>query len=292
MDVPIPRRSAPARPSFARALVGRFSSGGLRLAAYGLIGATAAVLLGVLLWRGRSAGVDALAYWLAARTWIAGGDPYSGSCPLCYAYAPWAVPIFAPWAALPWDWAFGLLRATTLVGLGWSVAWAARRRPVVTALAFLALSVPIGINLDTGNITLPLVLVFWATSLADSRWAGIAWGLAAGMKWITLPLWFLLSRPARRWGAGMLGVTVVASLVLLPATIEQARTVIHMDRPLPIDYLVVLWGAVPWLWREPVATLRRCVARAAWLDAGWQHGVRMWTGRGKVPIGRPDLVEK
>ena len=33
-----------------------------------------------------------------------GGDPYHPTGPfLPYVYAPWMLPLFAPWALLPWD---------------------------------------------------------------------------------------------------------------------------------------------------------------------------------------------
>ncbi len=222
----------------------------LRAAAYAIIGLTWAVLFAVMLWRGAAAGIDAHAYWLGSRTWLAGGDPYTGTCPLCYAYAPWAVPIFAPWALLPWPLAFVVWRLATVAGLAWSTVWAARRRPILTAIAFAALSVPMGINLDTGNITLPLVLLMWAARGMGPAAVGIAWGLATGLKWITAPLWLVLSPVARRAGLAALAATALADLLLWRGTLRQVLTVANMDRPLPFDYLVLLWAVVPWAWSD------------------------------------------
>jgi hypothetical protein len=256
-----------------RLAVARTGAGRLRTAAWGTIGLTWLVLIGVMVWRGDAAGVDTLAYWLGTRTWLAGGDPYAGTCPLCYAYAPWAVPIFAPWALLPFSLAFGLWRAVTIIGLGWTTIWAGRRRPVLTALLFAGISVPIGINLDTGNITLPLVLLLWLSRRWGPNAVGIAWGLATGLKWVSAPLWLLLSPAARRAGLAALAVTALADLVLWTGTLRQVLTVAHMNRPFPFDYLVLLWAAVPWLWTDAslLHRLRRLMTLARYPQLAWRR---------------------
>jgi hypothetical protein len=259
----------------------------LRRASWAIIGLTWIVLMAVMLWRGEAAGVDTLAYWLGTRTWLAGGDPYAGTCPLCYAYAPWAVPLFAPWAIVPWPLAFGLWRATTIVGLACSTIWAARRRPVLTALLFVSLSVPIGINLDTGNVTLPLVLLIWASRRWGPGAEGIAWGLATGLKWVSAPIWLVLSPAARRAGLAALAVTALADLVLWTGTLRQVLTVANMNRPIPFDYLVLLWATVPWLWTD-ARLVRRLQAAQRWphlVRQRWRRRLRrssaeMWTRGG------------
>src|SRR4029453_16365153 len=53
--------------------------------------------------RGEPAGADARAYWAGVRIWLSGGDPYHPTGPfLPYVYAPWMLPLFAPWRLLPW----------------------------------------------------------------------------------------------------------------------------------------------------------------------------------------------
>jgi hypothetical protein len=268
-----------------RRLIARAGTARVRRMALGVIALTWLVLAGVMLWRGSAAGVDTLAYWLGTRTWLSGGDPYTGTCPLCYAYAPWAVPLFGPWALLPWPVALALWRTLTIFGLAWSTVWAARRRPVPTALLFATLSVPIGINLDTGNITLPLVLLLWASRRGGPVAVGITWGLATGLKLISAPLWFLLSRQARRAGLAALAVTALADLLLWRGTLHQILTLANMSRPFPWDYLVLLWAAVPWVWtdpslvrralhaiRRPVETWRRSRRRPRRATAGWTRG--------------------
>ncbi|HET7520874.1 MAG TPA: hypothetical protein VFK61_04960 [Candidatus Limnocylindria bacterium] len=269
--------SSPSR-SRLRILVSRAGTRRLRTIAWLLIAATWVVLLGVMLWRGRAAGVDALAYWLGTRTWMAGGDPYVGTCPLCYAYAPWAVPLFAPWALLPWPLAFVLWRLVTVFGLAATTLWAARRRPLLSALLFLALSVPIGINLDTGNVTLPLVLLLWCARRLGPGAVGAAWGLATGLKWVTAPLWLLLSPAARRAGLAALAVTALGDLLLWTGTLRQVLTVAHMDRPFPFDYLVLIWAAVPWIWTDASLPSRLRVAfrwpQLAWRRLAWRRLAR------------------
>ena len=61
--------------------------------------------------RGETAGGDAQAYWAAVRIWLEGGDPYHPTGPfLPYVYAPWMLPLFVPWALLPWDVAWFVYR--------------------------------------------------------------------------------------------------------------------------------------------------------------------------------------
>jgi hypothetical protein len=99
--------------------------------------------------------------------------------------------------------------------------------------------------------------------------AGFLWGLATWMKWAPAPLWLILRPRARLWGLVWLAASVLLSLVTLPLTIVQLKTLFGFDRPAPrLDYLVLLWAVVPWLWRqhEPFA----------WLHPAWW---RAFTGR-------------
>ena len=92
------------------------------------------------------------------RIWLNGGNPYAPTGPfLPYVYAPWMLPLFAPWALLPWDVAWFVWRGGAILLLFWTIHWAYRaqaaRRPPI---AILILAFPIAANLDTGNITLML----------------------------------------------------------------------------------------------------------------------------------------
>jgi hypothetical protein len=224
--------------------------------------------------RGHAAGADAEVYWVAARIWVAGGDPYDlpdGVLP--WVYAPWGLPLFVPWAQLPWDIAFTLWRVALLGGLVATLRWAALRRPVSTAVLFLALSVPIGINLDTGNITLPIALALFAARFGPPAVAGITWGAATGLKWAALPFVIVLGRRERAWGLIALGVAILASLATWEMTLDQLRVITTLDRPFPWDYLVFVWAAVPWFWTDP--RHRRWLHAAAWLARARALGTRL-----------------
>ncbi len=93
-----------------------------------------------LIARGEAAGADARAYWAGVRLWLSGGDPYHPTGPfLPYVYAPWMLPLFAPWALLPWDVAWFVWRGAAILLLLWTIHWAYQRRPLPTALIVLAL---------------------------------------------------------------------------------------------------------------------------------------------------------
>ncbi len=206
-----------------------------------------------LIARGEAAGADARAYWAGVRVWLNGGDPYHPTGPfLPYVYAPWMLPLFAPWALLPWDVAWFAWRGGTVLLLLWMIQWAYRQRPLAAALTVLALSFPIAANLDTGNITLLLAFMLWAAQFTGPRLAGLLWGVATWMKWVPAPLWLILQPRARAWGLGWLALAGLLSLATLPLTIVQLQALFGFGpRPPRLDYLVLLWATIPWLWRHP-----------------------------------------
>ena len=249
-----------------RRLVRRFSAGTLRRAAWALIGVAFIGIVASFVIRGAAAGADFEVYWYATRTWLAGGDPYDlPPDVLPYVYAPWGLPLFVPWALLPWDAAFTLWRATIIAALVFTVRWAVRRRPVSTAAVFVALSIPIGINLDTGNITLPLALAIFGARFVGPPVAGIIWGAATALKWATLPVGIVLGPVARRWGLVAIGAGVAFSLLTWDMTVSQLRTIMELERPFPWDYLVLAWAAVPWLWTD--SRRRRWLRPRTWARA-------------------------
>lgn len=223
-----------------------------RLLAIGLLALTFSLLAAGMIGRGDAAGADARAYWAGVRIWINGGDPYHPTGPfLPYVYAPWMLPLFAPWAMLPWDVAWFAWRVGTILLLLWTAHWAYRRRPLPTAILVAALGFPVGANLDTGNINLQLTLMVWAAQSTGPRLGGLLWALAAWMKWIPVLLWPVLSSAARRWGLVWLAASIALSIVLLPLTIVQFQALFGFGaRPIRLDYLVYLWAAVPWLYRR------------------------------------------
>lgn len=226
--------------------------------------------------RGDVAGSDARAYWAAVRLWLDGGDPYHPTGPfLPYVYAPWMLPLFIPWAMLPWEVAWFTWRGATLLLLLWSIRWAYARRPLPTAVLVLALSIPIGANIDTGNVNLLLAVALFGAHFLDGRVGGLIWGLATWMKWVPAIVWPVLPARARGWGLMWLALAGALSLLMLPLTIIQLQVLFGFgDRPVRADYLVYVWSMVPWWWRleRPFAFLRP----REWL-AGWS-GLRARAG--------------
>jgi hypothetical protein len=210
--------------------------------------------------RGDTAGSDAEAYWAAVRIWLEGGDPYHPSGHfLPYVYSPWMLPLFAPWALLPWDVAWFMWRGGTILLLLWSIRWAYARRPLATAILVALLSFPMAGNLDTGNINLLLALALFGAHFTSGWVGGLIWALATWMKWVPAPLWLVLPPRARGWGLGWLALAGLLSLAMLPLTIIQFQVIFGFtDRPARADYLVFIWSAVPWWWerQDPFAFLR------------------------------------
>jgi hypothetical protein len=203
--------------------------------------------------RGEPAGADARAYWAAVRIWLSGGDPYRPTGPfLPYVYAPWMLPLFAPWALLPWDIAWYVWRGGTILVLLYTIHWAYRRRPLETAILVALLGFPFGANLDTGNINLPLTLLLWMAQFSGPLLAGVLWAIASWMKWVPVVFLAVLSPRARFWGLLFLVVSVLLSLATLPGTIAQLEALVGFGRrPIRLDYIVFLWALVPVLWRQP-----------------------------------------
>jgi hypothetical protein len=224
-----------------------------RLAAILILSVTFSIVLAALIGRGEAAGADARAYWAGVRIWLNGGDPYHPTGPfLPYVYAPWMLPMFAPWAVLPWDVAWFVWRGATILLLLWTIHWAYRRQPLPTAVIIAILAFPFGANLDTGNINLQLTLMLWGAQFTGPRLAGLLWALATWMKWVPLVFWPILPDRARRWGLGWLALSVALSIALLPLTILQFQALFGFgERPVRLDYLVFLWAFVPWLYRRP-----------------------------------------
>ena len=195
-----------------------------RLLAMAILIFTFGTLAAGLVARGEPAGADARAYWAAVRIWLGAGDPYRPTGPfLPYVYAPWMLPAFAPWALLPWDVAWYVWRGGTILAFLWSVHWAYSRRPLTTALTVLVLAFPIGANLDTGNINLPLALLLFAMPFVGPLAAGAIWAMATWMKWVPVVFVLVMKPRARLWGLLFLAVSILLSLATLPGDDRPAR---------------------------------------------------------------------
>jgi hypothetical protein len=258
VDGPSRRRAGVYRRAFRREL-SRLRDH-RRIVAILLLSLTFSLLAAGMIGRGEAAGADARAYWAGVRIWLNGGDPYHPTGPfLPYVYAPWMLPLFAPWALLPWDVAWVVWRVGTILLLLWTVHWAYGRRPLTTAVLVAVLAFPVGANLDTGNINLQLTVMLWGAQFTGPRVGGLLWALATWMKWVPAVVWFILSPRTRGWGLVWLGVSIGLSLLLLPLTILQFQALFGFGaRPIRLDYLVFLWAFVPWWYRrsEPIR-LRR-----------------------------------
>lgn len=230
--------------------------------------------------RGDVAGADARAYWAAVRLWLDGGDPYHPTGPfLPYVYAPWMLPLFIPWAMLPWEVAWFAWRGASLLLLLWTIRWAYTRRPLPTAILLVILWIPILANIDTGNVNLLLALALFGAYFVDGRLAGLVWGLATWMKWVPALVWPMLPPRARGIGLVWLAIAGLLSLVMLPLTIIQLQVLFGFgSRPVRADYLVFLWSIVPWWWQleRPFAFLSPAAWRKA-LDGLARQG-RVWGG--------------
>jgi hypothetical protein len=223
-----------------------------RIAAIVLLSLTFAVVLSGMIARGEAGGADARAYWAGVRIWLNGGDPYHPVGPfLPYVYAPWMLPLFTPWAVLPWDVAWFAWRVGTILLLLWTIHWAYSRKPLETAILVALLGFPFGANLDTGNINLLLTMLLWGAQFSGPRVAGALWAIAAWMKWVPVVFLAVLSPRARLWGLLFLAVSVLLSLATLPGTIAQLEALVSFGRrPIRLDYIVFLWALVPVLWRR------------------------------------------
>jgi hypothetical protein len=237
-----------------------------RVIAILLLSLVFSLLAAGMIGRGEAAGADARAYWAGVRIWLNGGDPYHPTGPfLPYVYAPWMLPLFAPWALLPWDVAWVVWRGGTILLLLWTVHWAYHRRPLTTAVVVALLAFPVGANLDTGNINLLLTLMLWAAQFTGPRMGGMLWALATWMKWVPVVFWVILEARTRRFGLIWLCVAILLSIALLPMTIQQLQALFGFGaRPIRLDYLVFLWALIPWLYRDGLqrALARRPVAAA------------------------------
>ena len=253
VDAPTRRRAGVYRRALRRE-VSRLRDHRRQLALV-LLAIVFSLLAAGMIGRGEAAGADARAYWAGVRIWLNGGDPYHPIGPfLPYVYAPWMLPLFAPWALLPWDVAWVVWRVGTILLLLWTVHWAYERRPLTTAVAVTLLAFPTGANLDTGNINLQLTLMLWAAQFSSGRVGGLLWALATWMKWIPLIVWPILRPDARRWGLLWLALSIGLSVLLLPLTIIQFQALFGFGaRPIRLDYLVFLWAFIPWLYRRPRA---------------------------------------
>ena len=227
-----------------------------RLLAIALLALTGGLVFAFIYARGELAGSDALAYWTSVQRWLSGQEVYqippglnvAPPTALPYAYAPWSLYLFLPWALIPWDIAWFVWRAANMVLFGASVAWAYQRRPLGTAAFVAVLGPSIAANFDTGNINVFIALGAWVAFWSGPRLGGLLWALGTGLKFVPAFLLLFIPRPAWLPGLGVLAVLAILTLATWPDTLRQLDVVLNYPRPVRIDYMLLAWGAIPWLW--------------------------------------------
>ena len=279
-----------------------------RLAAILILVACGAAIAVWILARGDLVGADARAYWGGVRLWLGGGDPLDPPPPyLPYVYWPWSLPVFLPWAALPWETAWFVYRVANVVLFVWSAGWAYRQRPLPTAVLVLLVTPALAATLDTGNITFLCAMGIWAAYFVSPRLGGFMWALASALKWFPALLFLVLPPRTRLWGIAWATLFGVLTLAVWPEASRQLELVINFPRPLRIDYVLLLWAAVPWIWAHPswfevrtwpdqIEAARSEVSTAvnSWwraphrLRSAWVSGLRH--GRNFLGLGRGDQL--
>jgi hypothetical protein len=223
-----------------------------RVAAVLILTACGAAIAVWILARGDLVGADARAYWGGVRLWLGGGDPLDPPPPyMPYVYWSWSLPMFLPWAALPWETAWFVYRVLNVILFAWSVAWAYRQHPLATALLVLLITPALAATLDTGNITFLCAMGIWAAHFVAPRLGGFLWALTAALKWFPALLILILPPRARLWGIAWAALFGLLTLAVWPEVVRQLGLVIDYPRPLRIDYILLVWAAVPWLWAHP-----------------------------------------
>ena len=225
-----------------------------RVAAIVVLGLVGGVLAAGLWARGDAAGADARAYWAGVRIWLDGGDPYHPVGPFMpYVYAPWLLPLFTPWALLPWEIAWFVWRGASILMLLWTIHWAYRRRPIWTDRGADRPRVPDRREpRHRQRHPDPRVHALGRPVRRARGWRACSGRSRRGRSGCPAPFWLILAPRGRLWGLLWLGVAILLSLATLPLTIVQLETLFGFgSRPIRLDYLVLLWAAVPWLWRHP-----------------------------------------
>ena len=206
-----------------------------RLLAMAIIIAVGGLMAAGIVARGDPAGADARAYWAAVRIWLNGGDPYHPTGPfLPYVYAPWMLPLFTPWAVLPWDVAWVVWRGSSIVLLLWSLDWAYRRRPLETAIVVAVLGFGVTLWLNAGDLVGKIENILLFLSYWIAPWAAVIladWRLRRGRATVSRLVDFG-SLPS---GALALGSLIIGFVVSLPFQQSSLGEEIRKSTGLPIN---------------------------------------------------------
>lgn len=268
--------------------------------------ARAAAVIGVvaiaMLWPGLNL-ADAHAYWAAPLNDLYGAARAGGAD--AYLYAPAFAQVIAPFKAMPWPVFAGL----------WLLFMAVCLVAIVGAWAVLVTFIPpVLIELQAGNIHLPLALAIGLGLRYPSTWAFVL--LTKPTLGIGL-LWFVVRREWRQLAIALGSTALVAavSFVVAPAAWPQwidalianaghpispdYSGVIHIPLlvRLPIAAVVVIWGArtdrpwtiavattlaLPILWINGLAVLLAAPLLMRWDDPRGAVASILASGRSRV----------
>jgi thiamine transporter ThiT len=89
--------------------------------------------------------------------------------------------------------------------------------------------------------------------IGGARLGGVAWAIGTALKFVPAPLLLFVPRQGWRYGLTALAVLGVLTLATWPQVMRQLDIVLNYPRPLRIDYMLLAWAAVPWLWQRHLA---------------------------------------
>ncbi len=198
--------------------------------------------------------------------------------PLCFVYPPFAALLFLPMAWLNDTWLSAAMISLNLMLVIWTVGVTSREArgagSVITrgaaaclGIGFMFLLVPLSDTMWLGQINILLMALVVADLIAVSRgrrWAGIAIGIAAGIKltpllFVVLLLWTRRWRPAAL-ALGTFAATVALGFIAVPRDALAFWTVALRDtrRIAPSEWIVNqsfdgviarFWPDAPgWVW--------------------------------------------
>ena len=101
-----------------------------------------------------------------------------------------------------------------------------------------------------GDLEATGVAALFGAQFSRPAMAGMLWMVATTVKWVPAVFWPFISPRGRLWGLAWFLLALVLTAVTLPATLTQLQVLFSFQRPLRVDYLVFIWGIVPWAWRQ------------------------------------------
>ena len=84
--------------------------------------------------------------------------------------------------------------------------------------------------------------------IGGARLGGVAWAIGTALKYVPAPLLVFVPHKGWRYGLTALAVLGVLTLATWPQFVRQFDIVLNYPRPIRLDYMLLAWAAVPWLW--------------------------------------------